>query len=149
MFRLYSRGCEYAIRALMYIPPVGSNDRLTAKKVCKKAKIPESFTRKVFQALVNGGFLEAAPGPRGGYSLAHDPKEISLLEIIQAVDGADTFAACIMGLPECDAKKPCPLHDTWSKAKEELIRKLDSRTLEDLVKAEKLRPSRARPRRRR
>ena len=135
MFRLYSKGCEYAIRALMCVAPDDSTERFQAKNVCQKAGIPESFTRKVFQALVNGGFLEAARGPGGGYSLTQEPSEISLLEIIEAVDGVETFDACIMGLPECDSSKPCPLHDTWSKAKEGLIGRLRSQTLADLVKA--------------
>ncbi|MCH7649769.1 MAG: Rrf2 family transcriptional regulator [Nitrospinae bacterium] len=92
MFRLYSKGCEYAIRALVHAAPKKKGERFKAKAICEKAGIPESFTRKVFRLLVHAGFLEALRGPGGGYALLEDPERISLLEIIKAVDGADTFA---------------------------------------------------------
>lgn len=133
MFRLYSKGCEYAIRALIHMAPMEKGERIPAKKICEKADIPESYTRKIFQDLVNGGFLEAAPGPGGGYAIMKRPAKISLLEVIQAVDGENTFAACILGLSECDGVKPCPLHHAWAHAKEELLAQLEGQTLQDLV----------------
>lgn len=133
VFRLYSKGCEYAIRALMEVGPAGNDERFQAKKVCDKAGIPESFTRKVFQSLVQGGFLEAARGPGGGYVLSEAPDRISLLQVIEAVDGDDTFAGCILGLPECGSSKPCPLHPVWAEAKGDLLAQLESKTLQDLI----------------
>lgn len=139
MFRLYSKGCEYAIRALVHMAPVGENRRFQAREICKKAEIPESFTRKIFQALVAGGFLDAVPGPGGGYAITRDPKDISLLDVIQAVDGLDTFAGCILGLSECNAKAPCPLHHAWARAKDGLMEELESQSLQDLIDTTKKR----------
>ena len=133
MFRLYSKGCEYAIRALTLIPPSTDNQRFQTKEICERAGIPESFARKIFQSLVQGGFLEAFRGPGGGYALKEDPSEISLLRIIKAVDGEDTFAGCVMGLPRCDSLKPCPLHFTWATAKARLLATLEAKTLQDLI----------------
>ena len=133
MFRLYSKGCEYAIRALAHVSQSPQNVRFQAKTICEKAGIPESFTRKVFQALVQADFLEAARGPGGGYALTKDPNVISLLEVIQAVDGEETFEGCIMGLEECNAEKPCPLHAVWTNAKGGLMNQLEARTLMDLI----------------
>ncbi len=135
MFRLYSKGCEYAIRALMEVGPAGNDQRFQAKKICEKADIPESFTRKVFQALVQGGFLQAARGPGGGYVLTEAPSKISLLKVIEAVDGAETFDGCVLGLPECGTSTPCPLHPVWAEAKGDLLAQLSSKTLQDLVDA--------------
>ena len=132
MFMLYSKGCEYAIRALVHAAPRAKGERFKAKAICEKAGIPESFTRKVFRLLVHEGFLEALRGPGGGYALLEDPDRISLLEIIKAVDGADTFEGCVMGLDECNALKPCPLHYVWNSAKNEMLDQLESKTLEDL-----------------
>lgn len=132
MFRLYSKGCEYAIRALVHAAPRTKGERFKAKVICEKAGIPESFTRKVFRSLVHGGFLEALRGPGGGYALRDDPDCISLLEIIRAVDGAGTFEGCVMGLDECSAIKPCPLHYVWNSAKNEMLDQLESKTLLDL-----------------
>lgn len=133
MFRLYSKGCEYAIRAMVHVAPLDGKERFQAKAICEKAGIPEHYTRKVFQALVQAGFLKGNRGPGGGYTLTDDPKNISLLNVIYAVDGVDTFDGCIMGLPECQAEKPCPLHSVWSLAKEDMQGQLESKTLQDLI----------------
>ena len=133
MFRLYSKGCEYALRALMCVVPNEETRRFQAADVCRQVKIPEPYTRKVFQALTRGGFLKASRGPGGGYELSRPPSEISLLEVIRAVDGEETFDHCIMGLPECGTHVPCPLHGVWAEAKQRLLEQLASRTLQDLV----------------
>lgn len=137
MFRLYSKGCEYAIRALMHVAPTNGTKRFQAKTVCEKAGIPEPFTRKVFQSLVSGGFLEAARGPGGGYQLTEDPGRITILEIIKAVDGEGVFDGCIMGLPECNELHPCPLHEIRSVTKHHLLSQLESTSLQDLIESHK------------
>ena len=113
--------------------PEGDINRFQAKNVCKKAGIPESFTRKIFQSLVNGGFLHAVRGPGGGYALTKLPEEITLYEVILAVDGMDTSSGCLLGLERCDAEQPCPLHKTWAVGKKELIKTLESKTLANLI----------------
>lgn len=132
MFRLYSKGCEYAIRALLCVVPKGEVRRFQAAEICRRVGIPEPYTRKVFQALVRGGFLRASRGPGGGYELTRDPGAITLLEVIRAVDGEETFDHCVMGLPQCGSEHPCPLHPVWSGAKEQLLEQLAQQTLEDL-----------------
>lgn len=137
MFRLYSKGCEYAIRALTHVGPTNGTKRFQAKAICEKAGIPEPFTRKVFQSLVSAGFLEASRGPGGGYQLTKDPRRITILEIIRAVDGEEVFDGCIMGLPVCNELKPCPLHDIWLVAKNELLGQMNATSLQDLIEVEK------------
>ena len=133
MFRLYSKGCEYALRALAHLNPDDVGERFQAKQVCDAADIPESFTRKVFQSLVQGGFLTAVRGPGGGYVLTRAPEDISIPRVIHAVDGQETFSACILGLDQCNSRKPCPLHHTWAEVKRELIEKLESVSLLDVM----------------
>ncbi|MDA9101408.1 Rrf2 family transcriptional regulator, partial [Omnitrophica bacterium] len=107
MFKLYSKGCQYTLHALSRIPVKEPGQKLTARTLCKVAGIPESFTRKMLQSLSQSGFLKAVPGPGGGYVLAKDPKKVSILDIIQAVDGKDAFDRCVMGLPACGDFQPC------------------------------------------
>jgi Rrf2 family transcriptional regulator, iron-sulfur cluster assembly transcription factor len=135
LFRLYSKGCEYTIRALVHVASTDGRERFQAKVICDAVGIPEPFTRKVLQSLVQGGFLEAARGPGGGYALTEDPSRVSLLAIILAVDGKDTFDRCILGLRTCGTDAPCPLHETWTLTKEHLLAQLESLTLGDLVAA--------------
>lgn len=137
VFRLYSKGCEYAIRALMHVAPTNGTKRFQARTICEKAGIPEPFTRKVFQSLVSGGFLEAARGPGGGYHLTEDPRRITILEIIKAVDGEEVFDKCVMGLPQCNESKPCPLHEIWSEARNDLLAQMNATSLQDLIEVQK------------
>ena len=133
MFKLYSKGCEYALRALTYAASHSEDGRFQAKDVCEKTDIPESFTRKVLQSLVQGGFLQAVRGPGGGYELTRPASEITLLDVIEAVEGEDTFDHCVLGFPSCGSKRPCPLHETWSQAKRQLMAQLERRTLQELA----------------
>lgn len=138
MFRLYSKGCEYAIRALVYASSQKANQRFSPKDVCKKANIPESYTRKIFQNLVKEGLFDAASGPGGGYRLTKHPKDISVLSIIEAIDGDNTFDQCVMGLTNCDEASPCPLHKRWKTMKQILKEGLKKETLEELMALEQL-----------
>lgn len=135
MFKIYSKGCEYALRALTQINIDKSNDVFLIKNLCKKAKVPESSTRKIFQSLVKAGFLSAVSGPGGGYRLMKDPKDISLLSIIQVVDGGSIFDKCIMGLSQCDNVNPCPLHHTWQRVKKGMTKGMEVKTLLELMQA--------------
>lgn len=132
MFHLYSKGCEYTIRALLHFIPRQEGRYIRAREVCRRAKIPEPFSRKMFQTLVQRGLLRAVTGPHGGYQLAHPPEEINVLNIITAVDGEDAFGGCILGLPACNNRNTCSLHMTWAKAKQHLLPELEATTLRDL-----------------
>mgnify|MGYP001329884661 CR=1 FL=1 len=145
MFKLYSRGCEYALRALMHIQRENGTERFQAKEVCDRAGVPEAFTRKVFQSLVQAGVFDAARGPGGGYVLTKRSEEITLLEFIKAVDGEDSFDHCIMGLPECGGEHPCPLHPAWAATKDIMLRRLAETTLKDLIELERLQASQLSP----
>lgn len=142
MFKLYSKGCEYTIRALMFISSLKEDERFSPKDVCKKANIPESYTRKIFQALVQEGLFDAVTGPGGGYKLTEDPRNITILRIIKAVDGEETFDRCIMGLSECNDSMPCPIHKTWKKLKHGLSKELSRKTLRALMDVKERRSKR-------
>ena len=132
MFQLYSKGCEYTIKALIQMKD--STQNYGAKDICRRARVPESFSRKIFQSLVRGKFLQAVPGPGGGYKLCKRPNEISILDVIQAVDGPSAFDQCIMSLSKCSEKHACLLHQSWLKVKEPLLHELQKKKLQDLMK---------------
>lgn len=133
MFCLYSKGCEYAIRALAEISIEKAKGRFLARDICRKAGIPESYARKTFQALVQNGFLKAVSGPGGGYSLVRDPGEMTVLDIVEAVEGKKGFSKCILGLSSCGDRNPCGLHFVWVKLKARIMAELASCTLYQLA----------------
>ena len=132
MFRLYSKGCEYAIRALVDLAARGPGTNATVRSLCRRARLPEPSTRKMLQALAKRGILRSITGPRGGYQLARRPAAINILEVIQAVDGPDTLAGCVLGLPACYDHAPCALHGAWKKTRHVLVPALERLTLEDI-----------------
>ena len=133
MFRLYSKGCEYAIRALLHMAPTQESQRFQARDIFNKADIPESFTRKIFQDLVAGGLLSAVPGPGGGYAIVRPPNEISLLEVIEALDGPVRLNRCVIEPSACPRDGHCPVHHIWAKAQQELTDLLQVTTFEELT----------------
>ena len=141
MFQLYSKRCEYAMRALIWAAIHRDGVRFQAAEICREVDIPESYTRKVFQALTQGGFLEAVRGPGGGYALAKSPEETAVLDVIKAVDGEDTFENCIMGLPCCGDAHPCPLHHMWAESKKNMLTQLADKSLREVADLVRQRPS--------
>lgn len=128
--RLYSKGCEYAIRVLLETPE-GENNFLI-KTACKKSRVPESFTRKMFQKLVRKGVLKASQGPGGGYAFKVLPKDISILRLVKLLDGELAMKGCILGFSQCHDRVPCPLHHSWQSIRSHVISNLDTLTLEGL-----------------
>jgi Rrf2 family transcriptional regulator, iron-sulfur cluster assembly transcription factor len=133
MFCLYSKRCEYTIRALTCVLNDAKRRGFLVKDICRRAKVPEPYTRKAFQKLVQSGFLKALRGPGGGYRLSRDPGKISILELIKAVDGEDMFEQCVLGLSRCGDADPCPIHETWKNVKSKVIEELGTKTLKQLM----------------
>lgn len=134
MFKLYSKGCEYALRLLASVDKSRLIERFTAQDCCRHTGIPEAFTRKTLQALARKGILSAGAGRTGGYRLSRPAKEISVLDIVLAVEGEDYFDSCVMGKSLCSDNKPCPLHESWLRSKAPLLKNLNSVTLEQMVR---------------
>lgn len=132
LFQLFSKRCEYVLRVLLCLGCDPEARRFRARDICKRANVPEAYSRKVFQSLVQGGFLRAVLGPGGGYELTRDPSQITLLEVIRAVDGDFSFDGCLLGHSQC-GKTPCVLHGLWGGIRQDLLSRLNSHTLLDLV----------------
>jgi len=131
---MFSKACEYGIRALTVIAKEGEKgQKVGIKDVCKMAQTPESFTAKILQNLVRQGILNSQKGPSGGFYMTKNLSDITLYEIVVAIDGPDVFHKCGLGLPECNAKQPCPLHTKFEIVRDELNAMCKTSTLESLV----------------
>ncbi len=131
---MFSKACEYGIRALTIIAKEGAKGRkLGIKDICKAANTPESFTAKILQNLVKRGILSSQKGPSGGFFIVKELSEITIYDIVEAIDGVAIFHKCGLGLSECNAKKPCPLHNQFEVVRDELKEMCHNNTLENLV----------------
>ena len=132
MTHLYTRGSEYGLLSLQVM--LGEPSRLwKVPDICRTARTPEQFTRKVLQSLVKAGILESTRGPGGGFSFARDPADITLFEVVQAVEVKARFDLCILGLAECSEQEPCALHHLWAPIKKSALDMLRGRSVCDLA----------------
>jgi len=131
---MFSKSCEYGIRALTVIGQAQSNNRkIGIKEICKVAKTPESFTAKILQNLVKRNILSSQKGPSGGFYFSRPLEDISLIEIVKVIDGEGIFNKCGLGLANCDAKNPCPLHHEYEKVRSSLLEMCNSNNLLQLT----------------
>lgn len=92
-----------------------------------------SFPGQIFQALAGAGLVTSTRGVRGGVALSRPAGKISLYDIVIAVDGDRLFSRCLLGLPGCNDKAPCPIHETWALRRRQVRRMFERVTLADLA----------------
>ena len=126
---LLSRACEYGLRATIFVARHGGDTFVPIREISSELEISFHFLTKVLQQLNEADIVESFRGPRGGVRLNRPPAEITLKQIVVAIDGPTLFTECVLGLPGCGDQTPCPLHDDWSVQREGLSRMLDTTTL--------------------
>lgn len=132
---IYSKTCEYAIRALLYLATKNGKSLAMIPEVNRETGVPGPYLAKIFQCLARCGILESKRGPCGGFSLRKLPERISLFEIIEAVDDLVPLVnECIMGLDRCSVANACPLHFVWAKTRKQILNRLQASTLKRLTK---------------
>jgi Rrf2 family iron-sulfur cluster assembly transcriptional regulator len=132
---IYSRSAEYALRAFVHMATLPPDEFVMVKHIAAEADIPSFFLAKILQDLARDGLLRSSKGPRGGFRLTQPPGEISMLRIVEAVDGAGRLDRCIGGSPECNDRAPCGMHDSWKVLQSRIIKYLEGTTVADLAKA--------------
>ncbi len=119
-----TRQADYAVRAVLYLSGLGDNERAATSTVAEDQRIPPSFLAKIISQLSIAGLLHTARGARGGVTLARDPKDISLLEVIEAIDGPIQLNECVGEDNVCSFDGDCPLRSVWCDAQEMLVKRL-------------------------
>jgi Rrf2 family iron-sulfur cluster assembly transcriptional regulator len=136
---LLSNSCRYGIRAVIYI----ASRQKTAgnagiKAISESLKLPTPYLAKILQQLAKHKILNSSKGPHGGFAMLKDPKKVTLLDIIEIIDGDDFFRNCVIHNGTCasvDEKRlPCPLHDDYGILREGLVNLFKKRTIYDLAK---------------
>ena len=131
---MFSKACEYGIRAVIYI--WSQNDKgkkLGIKDICKEIDAPEFFTAKVLQALVKQRIINSAKGPNGGFYVDKTQENLTLMDLVIAIDGDQLFTGCGLGLRQCSEETPCPIHNDFKIIRGELSEMLKNKKLVDLA----------------
>ena len=133
---MFSKACEYAIRATVCIGACGEEGKsMTLKAIAKETDVPEAFTAKILQKLVHADLVLSTKGPGGGFTVPPAlARKVKLSTIVATIDGDAIYKGCALGLQQCDASKPCALHDHFLNVREDLRRMLERTSVFDLVK---------------
>lgn len=118
MSLIFSRQCEYALQAVLYLALRPDGGMKSIKELSRKLDIPYHFLGKILQDLTRKGLLSSLKGPTGGFALALPSKDITLFHIVEAIDGVDLTRSCVLGFPECSGKNPCAVHHKWSELRD-------------------------------
>jgi Rrf2 family transcriptional regulator, iron-sulfur cluster assembly transcription factor len=137
---MLSNSCKYGIRAVTYIasqPRGGGNIGL--RQISTALGLPTPFLAKILQLLAKQKVLNSTKGPHGGFVLLKKPEEISLYDIVVAIDGDEIFTSCVMHNHECrnsdKEKAPCLLHDDYTKIRSSLLQLFKSKTIANIVRS--------------
>jgi len=135
---MLSATCKYAIRAVIFIasrPDQKTNTGL--KQIAEKLIIPQPYLAKILQVLSRKKILHSSKGPHGGFHLLIPAEKLTLMDIIEAIDGGGFFDSCYVTGEKCNFDKPdngvCILHNDLRKEKDNLAKFFSSKTIEDLV----------------
>ncbi|WP_426574943.1 RrF2 family transcriptional regulator [Aquihabitans sp. McL0605] len=128
-----TRRSDLAIRALLALH--ASADRSKATTLAEEVGTTKGFLTQVMNPLVQQGWVRSDPGPTGGYASAFDPDEVSVLTVIQAIEGPVDTGRCVLEDRACAQAGTCALHRPWSRARGHLLDDLGAQTLSSLIEA--------------
>ena len=120
-----TRQADYAVRAVLHLARSGAQ-RTATSTIAEEQKIPPSFLAKIISQLSIAGLLHTSRGARGGVTLAREAKDITLLEVIEAIDGPIQLNECVGNNGSCSFEGDCPLRPVWCDAQDELVQRLRS-----------------------
>lgn len=118
---IFSKTCEYALRAVLYIASKSQNgQRVGIKEIAENINSPEHFLGKILQKLSRKGIILSAKGPNGGFYIDTNGLNRPLADIIIVLEGDDLFTGCGMGLSYCSESNPCPLHNEFKEIRKQI-----------------------------
>lgn len=132
---IFSNATEYAIRGLAELAcrSDGTGRPVMLDQLVEGTDIPRDFLAKIFQRLVRGGILTSTKGRGGGFALARADHEITIMQIVESVEGPDAFDGCVVGMEACNDHMPCPQHDLYKPIRQRLKAYVQTTTLADLA----------------
>lgn len=126
-----SRESEYGLAGLAYLARQRPGTVLAVKAVAAAQALPAMFLAKTFNRLARHGILRSYRGRQRGYELARSPREITVCEVLEGIEGPDLFTRCVFWSKNCSEERPCPLHDIWKVIRPQAKAMLSRMTLAD------------------
>ena len=131
---MFSKTCEYGIRAVIYISATGTpENKIGIADISSNIEAPVHFTAKILQPLVHADIISSKKGVNGGFYMYPKQKLRTLIEVVRAIDGDVLFSGCGMGLKKCSDEEPCPMHDKFKAIRNSLKAMMEQTTVDDMA----------------
>jgi len=131
---MISNTSKYAIRAVIYLALFASEEKKSGiKEISAALDIPTPFLGKILQMLAKKNILNSSKGPHGGFSLQRPAMDISIMDIIEIIDGTDFFNTCVIRTTKCSYEAPCSMHDKVAPLQREIKSLFMTETIADLA----------------
>ncbi len=128
-----SRKADFALRAIGYLATLPGGKVAPLAEIAERERVPGNFLETLLRPLVHRGFVKVSYGPEGGYCLGSDPDEITLKEVIEAVDGPIVVHECIPFEGACGRADCCYQIPIWRDIQEAIDNALSGRTVSELA----------------
>jgi len=136
ILKVLSKSGEYGLRALLYMAAKGEGQEyVSIREMSEQLDISFHFLTKILQSLTQADMLRSYRGPGGGVAFKIPPEKILLGDVVRVLEGDDFFDKCLLGLPGCGEKAPCPMHGFWKEIKGALKREFETTSLAEMGRA--------------
>jgi Rrf2 family protein len=132
-----TRATEYAVRTVIFLAQQPKDDIVLKKDICRTQEVTPAFLTKILQPLIKAGIVSSQRGVGGGFLLAKDPSEITMLDILQAEEGKLKLNHCLVDTTVCHRDAYCSAHEVWYAAQCQMAKVLQEKSIADLVRREK------------
>jgi Rrf2 family protein len=127
-----TRKADYAVRSVLYLSR-SEGRATTINEVAESMSVPKSFLAKIFQLLAKAGIVDSTRGVKGGFQLAKNPKDISLRDVIEAIQGPYLMNVCAIDGKQCGLSETCSVHPVWVELNQFIRDRLDNETFDVLA----------------
>jgi Rrf2 family protein len=129
-----TREADYGIRSVLYLSRQPFKKISFVTEIAEEYKIPRSFLAKILQKLVKAKIVRSYRGVKGGFSLARQAKDISVLDVLEAVEGRLALNLCVADKKKCEFSRHCPIHHVWLEAQSKVVDVLTKSTFDELAR---------------
>ena len=134
---MLSKSFSYALRSVLYMSALQEKRFVQLHEIAEQLDVPRHFLGKVMKRLAKKGIIDSTKGHAGGYGLNESTLTVSVLDILNLIEGEQLFQTCVIGFKKCDAANPCPLHNQFAETKKQMLNIFSETKIGDLLKEDK------------
>jgi Rrf2 family protein len=131
----HTKRADYAVRAMLALAEIDAGERLSARRIASRQGIPGRVLPEIMGDLARHGLVEATIGRTGGYRLGRPAADISVSDVVEAIEGDSRRQRCVLRDRACTGAETCSAHAVFTGAQDAMLGALEAATLRDLMPA--------------